>query len=155
MPARVEDEYFRRALRMMGEHERFSPSWAIFDIHVAQPDSPYFQSVMQSVFNQPVRPTRGFLYDMHEDGADHASLNGVVRDKLAEIFRLHGAVDMEPSLLIPVTSTDDEDKVMLLDKHGDPVVLPDNGILPLARLAARKAVTRIKRYHISDVYKPK
>jgi translation initiation factor 2-alpha kinase 4 len=78
-----------------------------------------------------------------------------VTEKLSEIFRLHGAVDVEPLLLLPITSEADRDKVTLLDKHGDPLVLPDNGILPLARLAARRDITRIKRFHIGDVYKPR
>jgi eukaryotic translation initiation factor 2-alpha kinase 4 len=86
---------------------------------------------------------------------EHASLNGVVCDKLAEIFHIHGAVAVEPLLLLPLNTEEDREKVALLDKHGDPLILPDNGILPLARLAARRDVTRIKRYHIGDVYKPR
>jgi translation initiation factor 2-alpha kinase 4 len=100
-------------------------------------------------------PTRSFTYDAHHDIPEHTSLNGVVKDKLAEIFRLHGAVDVEPLLLLPVNTEADRSKVVLLDKHGDPLVLPDNGILPLARLAARRDITRIKRFHIGDVYKPR
>jgi eukaryotic translation initiation factor 2-alpha kinase 4 len=103
------------------------------------------------------------MYDRQDDLPEHirqsqqqaAGLFPVVRARLTEIFRLHGAVDMDPMLLMPVTGEENENNVMLLDKHGDPLILPGDGILPLARLAAKREVTRIKRYHIGEVYKAK
>jgi translation initiation factor 2-alpha kinase 4 len=86
---------------------------------------------------------------------EHSLLNGVIINKLAEIFRLHGAVEMEPTLLLPVTKAEDQEKAIFLDKYGDAVMLPDHGLLPMARLAERRAQERIKRYHIGDVYKPR
>ncbi|KAJ8457370.1 hypothetical protein ONZ45_g18339 [Pleurotus djamor] len=138
LPPRLEDEYFRGALRMM-----------------AKPDSPHHQAVLSALFNQPVQPSRGFLYDREADLPEHANLNGIVVDRLASIFRLHGAVDIEPPLLMPVVNPEDEKThATFLDRHGDVVTLPNDLLMPFARLAARTSVKRIKRYHITDIYRP-
>ena len=72
------------------------------------------------------------------------------------IFRLHGAVDMEPPLLIPSTIAEEsEPQATLIDRHGDVVFLPDQALLPFARLAARNSVKRIKRFHIMNTYRAK
>lgn len=87
---------------------------------------------------------------------EHAALNDTVQERLASIFRLHGAVDMEPPLLMPVMEPDDEShQATFLDRHGDVVTLPDNILVPFARLAARGSLKRIKRYHIANIYRPK
>ena len=87
---------------------------------------------------------------------EHTSLNGVVHDTLAAIFRLHGEVDMEPPLLLPVTDlVDEKSRALLLDRHGDVVSLPNNALVPFARLAARNNTRRIKRFHIGDIYRPR
>lgn len=93
---------------------------------------------------------------MEAELPEHASLNDVVVERLAGIFRLHGAVDMECPLLMPVVDAEDEStQAAFIDKHGDIVTLPSNILLPFARLAARKNIRRIKRYHIANVYRPK
>lgn len=99
---------------------------------------------------------RGFLYDLEAELPDHATLNGIVIDRLVEIFRLHGAVDMEPPLLMPVTNMeDDRNRAMFLDRHGEVVTLPNSALIPFARLAARAELRRIKRYHVGDIYCPR
>lgn len=122
---------------------------------IAKPDSAHFQTVLSSLFSQPVKPisSKVLLYDHASDAPEHSALNGVVQQKLAEVFHLHGAVDMEPLLLMPRLNADEGEKPVLLDRHGNLVTLPDNGLVPFARLAARREVSRIKRYHIGDVYR--
>ncbi|KAK0199520.1 kinase-like domain-containing protein [Desarmillaria ectypa] len=138
LPSRLEDEYFKGALKMM-----------------TKPDSPHHQAVLASLFKQPPRPVRSFLYDHEAELPEHASLNGMVQDHLTAIFRLRGAVDMEPPLLMPITSTeDDKDHAVFIDRHGDIVKLPSSLLVTFARLAARGGITRIKRFHIADVYRP-
>ncbi|KAJ3791815.1 hypothetical protein GGU11DRAFT_51609 [Lentinula aff. detonsa] len=61
---------------------------------------------------------------------------------------------MEPPLLIPVTNSDDKTQATFVDCHGEVVALPNNLIVPFARLAAREKVQRIKRYHLSSIYRP-
>ena len=72
------------------------------------------------------------------------------------IFRLHGAVDLEPPLLLPVMDSKDEgNRAVLLDRHGEVVSLPNNALVPFARLAARSNTKRIKRFHIGDIFRAK
>lgn len=107
------------------------------------------------MFSQPPSKVRGFLYDAEAELPEHAALNDIVQDRIASIFRLHGTVYMEPSLLMPVANFESEhSQAMFLDRQGEVVTLPNNALVPFARLAARSNITRIKRYHIADVYKP-
>ncbi|GLB36853.1 putative anticodon binding domain of tRNAs [Lyophyllum shimeji] len=138
LPQRLEDEYFKGALSLM-----------------TKADSPHQQAVLNSLFSQPPRPSRGFIYDLEADMPEHAALNDIVQERLAGIFRLHGAVDMEPPLIMPVMDVEDESqKATFIDRHGDVVTLPDNMIVPFARLAARGNIKRIKRYHIGNIFRP-
>ncbi|KAG1849257.1 kinase-like domain-containing protein [Suillus subluteus] len=138
LPPRVEDEYFKGALRMM-----------------TKPDSPYHQGVLSALFNQPVNQARSYLYDIEAEIPEHAYLNDIVEDRIAAIFRLHGAVDMEPPLLIPSFNPEEcQNHATLIDRHGEMVCLPNNALVPFARLAARAGLRRIKRFHITNIYRP-
>jgi eukaryotic translation initiation factor 2-alpha kinase 4 len=122
----------------------------------AKPDSPHRQAVLAALFNQTSRGVRGYLYDNDVEHPEHASLNGIVRDTLSTIFRLHGAIEMAPPLLMPATDSDDDTtRVLFVDRHGEVVGLPNNALLPFARIAARNNLKRIKRFHIGDIYRPK
>ncbi|TRM58463.1 hypothetical protein BD626DRAFT_573474 [Schizophyllum amplum] len=135
LPPRVEEEYLKNALEMM-----------------AKPDSLHRSAVLSSLFNQPPRPARGYLYDADVPMSEHASLNYIAEERLAAVFRLHGAIDTEPPLLMTETSTNDS-HATFLDRFGDVVMLPADLIVSFARLAARKNSNRIKRYHIADIFK--
>ncbi|EJF61645.1 Serine/threonine-protein kinase [Dichomitus squalens LYAD-421 SS1] len=139
LPARVEDEYVKGALNM-----------------IAKADSPHLPAVLSTLFTQPVKPVRSYLYDIDSEPPEHASLNSLVIDHLEQIFHLHGAVDSETPLLMPVTNPveDDHNRAVYLDRHGEVVSLPHNALPPFARAAARAEYKRIKRYHICDIYRP-
>ncbi|KAG1764160.1 kinase-like domain-containing protein [Suillus placidus] len=138
LPPRVEDEYFKGALRMM-----------------TKPDSPYHQGVLSALFNQPVNQARSYLYDIEAEIPEHAYLNDIVEDRITAIFRLHGAVDMEPPLLLPLSNPEEsQNHATLIDRHGEMVCLPNNALVPFARLAARAGLRRIKRFHIMNIYRP-
>ncbi|KAI0696604.1 hypothetical protein BC835DRAFT_1341525 [Cytidiella melzeri] len=137
LPPKVEDEHFKNTLGM-----------------IVKSDSPYRQSMLTALFEQKPDPGHSFLYDSG-DVPEHAVLNGIVHDRMTQIFRLHGAVDMEPPLLLPVLNKEeDSSRAMFLDRNGKAVCLPENLFAPFARLAARIGIRRIKRYHIGDIYKP-
>ncbi|EKM74744.1 hypothetical protein AGABI1DRAFT_109872 [Agaricus bisporus var. burnettii JB137-S8] len=139
MPPRLEDENFKDALNLMAKH-----------------DSPYHQAVISSLFTQQPKISRSFLYDSQSDPPEHATaLNSTVQEHLVAIFRLHGAVDMEPPLLMPMMDQEDQKShATFIDRQGDVVGLPSNLILPFARMAARMGIKRIKRYHITNAYRP-
>ena len=93
---------------------------------------------------------------MQAEQPDYAVLNDIVKDRLTKIFHLHGAVDSEPPLLMPVMDVEEEkNQAAFIDPHGDIVALPNNILVPFARLAAKGSMKRIKRYHITNVYRPK
>ncbi|KDR70022.1 hypothetical protein GALMADRAFT_255390 [Galerina marginata CBS 339.88] len=138
LPERLEDEYFKNALRLM-----------------VKPDSAQHQTVLTTLFKQPPRPSRTFVYDQDADSPDYAPLNQTVQDQLEALFHLHGAVNMEPPLLMPVMDPEEEkSQATFIDRQGDIVALPNNILMPFARLAARQNIRRIKRYHITNVYRP-
>ncbi|KAI0354133.1 Serine/threonine-protein kinase [Trametes cingulata] len=138
LPPRLEDEYVKSAMKL-----------------IAKPDSPHLQAVLSTLFSQPVKAVRTYLYDADAEPPEHSALNTLVIDRLEQMFHLHGAVDIEPPLLMPVTNPkDDRSRALYLDRHGEVVMLPNNALVPFARAAARADIKRIKRYHISDVYHP-
>jgi eukaryotic translation initiation factor 2-alpha kinase 4 len=119
-------------------------------------DSPHYQTVLSSMFKQTPKPSRGFLYDSETEIPEYAPLNEAVQARLRTIFKLHGAVEMEPPLLMPVTAPPDEQKqALFIDRHGDMVMLPNELLVSFARLAARMGIRRIKRFHIANVYRSK
>ncbi|TFK23737.1 other/PEK/GCN2 protein kinase [Coprinopsis marcescibilis] len=138
LPPRVEDEYFNQALGMM-----------------AKPDTPHYQTVLSLLFKQPIKASRGFLYDKDLERPEYLSLASAVQDRLATLFKMHGAVDIEPPLLLPVVDREDEkNHATFIDRMGNVVSLPSNLLVPFARLAAKGNAKRIKRYHIANIYRP-
>ncbi|KAH9487410.1 eIF-2-alpha kinase GCN2 [Psilocybe cubensis] len=138
LPERLEDEYFKNALRLM-----------------AKPDTTHHQTALATLFKQPPRLSRAVVYDQDVDSPDYAPLNQTVQDQLVAIFHLHGAVDMEPPLLMPIMDPEEEkNQATFIDRQGDIVSLPNNILVPFARLAGRQNIRRIKRYHITNVYRP-
>jgi len=139
LPPRVEDEYFKGALRLM-----------------TKPDSQHHQMLLSALFNHPPKVVRTYLYDYELTLPDHYPLNGVVSERLASIFRLHGAVDSEPTLLIPILAPDDQSpQATFIDRHGDLVGLPTDLLVPFARSAVRHGIQRIKRYHLDTIWRSK
>jgi translation initiation factor 2-alpha kinase 4 len=66
------------------------------------------------------------LYDIEAEILVHAYLNDIVEDRITAIFRLHGAVDMERPLLLPLSNPDEsQNHATLIDRHGEMVCLPN------------------------------
>lgn len=57
---------------------------------------------------------------------------------------------------MPATdNNEDTTRVLFVDRHGEVVGLPNNALIPFARVAARNNLKRIKRFYIGDTYRPK
>ncbi|THH07416.1 hypothetical protein EW145_g3398 [Phellinidium pouzarii] len=136
LPPRIEDEYFTNALQAMTSQ-----------------NNQYYPAVLASLFSRPPRSARDPLYD--EGFPETAILRHGVVEHLDRLFRLHGARDVDVPLLMPLSDRhiENQHQVLLLDTHGEVLTLSSNALLPFARLAARKALTRIKRYHVADTYR--
>ena len=123
----------------------------------AKPDSPHYQTVLSLLFNRPPDRSRGYLYDKDLERPDFLTLSDAVQERLAFLFKLHGAINVDPLLLIPSSETDDADAnnyVTFLDKLGSLVCLPSNLLVPFARAAAVGNHKRIKRFHVGNIYRP-
>ncbi|KAG9310494.1 hypothetical protein JVU11DRAFT_9640, partial [Chiua virens] len=122
------------------------------DFTLAAPDSTHYQTLLSVLFKRPasqISQARNLSYDLEAEIPEHANLNPIVEDRLKTIFRLHGAIDMEPPLLVPSTNPEEnEPRATFIDKHGDVIFLPNQALIPFARMAARNSVKRIKRFHI-------
>ncbi|CUA75102.1 eukaryotic translation initiation factor 2-alpha kinase [Rhizoctonia solani] len=144
LPETLEDEYVKEALPM-----------------IVDPKRPHYEALLAKLFDQDPIPAKAFIYNMHAEIPDHAALYDTVRDKIVSVFHIQGAVSKEPILLAPnhnsnITSGSNEERqsVILLDRRGDLVTLPRHATTPFARLAAVEGTTRIKRYSISNAYRP-
>lgn len=84
--------------------------------------------MLASLFEQIPKRSRSFLYDAEIEANELSSVTSVVMERLAAIFRLHGAVDMEPPLLMSVFDTEQQtNQATFVDRHGGLVTLPNNG----------------------------
>ncbi|KIJ54354.1 hypothetical protein M422DRAFT_73814 [Sphaerobolus stellatus SS14] len=136
LPPKVQDEYIRDALHVM-----------------TQRGSVHYSEILNSFFNQEARPT-AFVYDRDFIPPTYAPLLPIIQDRLVEIFRMHGAIDSTLPLLLPKAQREEygPNTVFLVDRQGELLTLPRNGLIPMARRAAQHNIRRIKRYHIGDVY---
>ncbi|CAE6484348.1 unnamed protein product [Rhizoctonia solani] len=142
LPETLEDEYVKEALPM-----------------IVDPKRPHYEALLAKLFDQDPIPAKAFIYNMHTEIPDHAALYDIVRDKIVAVFHIQGAVSKEPVLLAPnhhsdEISNEERQSVILLDRRGDLVTLPRHATTPFARLAAIEGTTRIKRYSISNAYRP-
>ncbi|CDO76045.1 hypothetical protein BN946_scf184959.g3 [Trametes cinnabarina] len=141
LPPRLEDEYVKSAMKL-----------------IAKPDSPHLQAVLSTLFSQPMKAVRTYLYDADAEPPEHAALNTLVIDRLEQIFHLHGAVDIESPLLLPVTNPkEDRSRALFLDRHGEVVMLPNDALAPFARAAARadiKRHPRMSKVAVFDIITP-
>ncbi|KAJ1309999.1 hypothetical protein OPQ81_006755 [Rhizoctonia solani] len=142
LPETLEDEYVKEALPM-----------------IVDPKRPHYEALLAKLFDQDPIPAKAFIYNMHAEIPDHAALYDTVRDKIVAVFHIQGAVSKEPILLAPNhnsndISSEERQPVVLLDRRGDLVTLPRHATTPFARLAAIEGTTRIKRYSISNAYRP-
>ncbi|EJU02741.1 kinase-like protein [Dacryopinax primogenitus] len=136
LPERLENRRLEDALRLLVDKS-----------------GPHHQSLLTKLFSQPQDQIRPFVYDRAEQPS-YTFLQTVVEDYVKGIFRRHGAINMEPPLLLPVGPNDLDERTaaIYLDRQGNLVALPSNGFLPFARLVVRRNVTRIKRYALGQSF---
>ncbi|KAF8880897.1 hypothetical protein CPB84DRAFT_1817292 [Gymnopilus junonius] len=114
---RLEDELFKNALRLM-----------------SKPDSAHQQTAIATLFKQPPRPSRAFVYDQDTESPDYAPLN------------------QTPPLLMPIMDPEAEkSQATFIDRQGDIVSLPNQYPRSICKACCEHNIRRIKRYHISNV----
>ncbi|MCJ1421819.1 hypothetical protein MMC32_008186 [Xylographa parallela] len=142
VPLQVEDEIIRTAIQ-----------------GISDTNSPYYTKLLDALFssrNGEESSTKDLTYDMAVDpnlNSDDLLLQKMVKEKLTEIFRRHGAVETQRPLLLPNSRFYSNAAARLLDANGTLVQLPYDLTLPNARILAKQPLAVRKTYAFGDVYR--
>ncbi|KAF2184716.1 kinase-like protein [Zopfia rhizophila CBS 207.26] len=144
VPVQIEDEAVKEALKALSD-----------------PSSPHYQKMMAALFSQkPDKQVKDYAWDMGIGAASHSIkandvlLQNLVKDRLAMIFRGHGAVEIQRQLLLPWSDHYANNNVVkLFDPSGTLVQLPYDLTLPYARSIGRGAPFLEKTFTIGSVYR--
>ncbi len=149
IPVQIEDDLIRTALRLLNDSK-----------------SAFRPQLISAIFSQagtmqsdPAAILRNQTYDaaMGPNFAfDDLLLQSMVKEKLASIFRCHGAIEVNRPLLAPYSSyysNHSNAAVQMLDPNGTVVQLPYDLTLPNARILAKHPPPGRKTYTFGDVYR--
>lgn len=144
VPLQIEDESVKEALKALSDR-----------------DSPHYAKMMAALFSQkPDTQAKDFAWDMGVGTASKGVkandllLQNLVKDRLALVFRGHGAVETQRQLLVPWSSHYANNNVVkLFDPSGTLVQLPYDLTLPYARSIGRGAPFIEKTFTIGTVYR--
>ena len=140
LPAQLDQEIMKEALRT-----------------IAIPNTTIFSLLMSKLFSfeQDKEVDTTFDFDS-EFGYSHErySILTYVMEKATKRLRLHGAVHVDPSFLIPKTENIQEKSlVLLLDQNGTVLTLPYDLTYPFARYVAQQNISHLKRFHFGLVFR--
>ncbi|KAJ4989431.1 hypothetical protein SVAN01_05156 [Stagonosporopsis vannaccii] len=142
VPVQIEDEAVKEALKALSDR-----------------NSPHYAKMMTALFSQkPDTQAKDFTWDMGITAqtikANDVLLQNLVKDRLAMVFRSHGAVEVQRQLLLPWSDHyADNNVVKLFDPSGTLVQLPYDFTLPHARSIGRGAPFLEKTFTIGQVYR--
>ena len=142
VPVQIEDEAVKEALKALSDR-----------------NSPHYAKMMTALFSQkPDTQAKDYTWDMGTAAqnmkANDVLLQNLVKDRLAMVFRSHGAVEVQRQLLLPWSDHyADNNVVKLFDPSGTLVQLPYDFTLPHARSIGRGAPFLEKTFTIGQVYR--
>jgi translation initiation factor 2-alpha kinase 4 len=141
VPVQMEDEAVKEALKALSD-----------------PNSPHYTKMMAALFSQkPDTQVRDHAWDMGHSNdikLNDVLLQNLVKDRLAMIFRSHGAVEVQRQVLLPWSNHYANNNVVkLFDPSGILVQLPYDLTLPNARSIGRGASSLEKTFTIAQVYR--
>ncbi len=132
---------------------------------ITQPGSTHFPRLMERLFKPEQGPnaspsTLEYTYDVAGSSlTDSQAWHRVVKERLAVLFSRHGAIELNPPLLTPITSAvlpldgpNAARAAKFIDAQGHLVRLPTDGILQFARYTNRRGIERMKRYSFGARY---
>ena len=149
LPARIEQTVLQKTMR-----------------EILTPHSVHRYKAIQRLMQDEMKPISDILYDYDLQTAQlepackpmmRIGLRERVIESITEISKRHGAVRIEPALLIPKVSppAHEPNAVSMLDLQGDVVSLPWHPTVPFARHVARMHVMgTMKRFGIGQVFHP-
>ncbi|KAF1839024.1 Serine/threonine-protein kinase [Decorospora gaudefroyi] len=122
-------------------------------------NSPHYAKMMAALFSQrPDNQAKDQAWDLsattQTTKANDILLQNLVKDRLAMVFRSHGAVEIQRQLLLPWSNHyANSNVVKLFDPSGTLVQLPYDLILPYARSIGRGGTFLEKAFTIGQVYR--
>jgi translation initiation factor 2-alpha kinase 4 len=140
IPLQVEEETFRRAIIGL----------------LSDPNSPDYKKILSAIFSQSPRKIEDITWDMDSRGTPEANemlIQGLVKEKLMQIFRRHGAVETTRQSLFPRSGHYNNGVVRLLDSSGNMLQLPFDLTLPNARAIPRQDSSLEKTFSFGRVYR--
>jgi len=126
---------------------------------ISDPTSPYHAKLLDALFApkpEQELTSKNYTYDMNEGpigSANDLLLQQMIKERITEIFRHHGAVETPRLILIPNTHHYEKTAARLLDRSGTLVQLPFDLTLPNARMIAKSVVHPRKTYAFGDAYR--
>ena len=149
IPVQIEDDLIRTALRLLND-----------------PKSSFRPQLVSAIFSQarapqsdPVAILRDQSYDAEispNSTSDDLLLQSMVKERLASVFRCHGAIEVNRQLLTTSSSyysSFSNSAVQMLDSAGAVVQLPYDLTLPNARTLAKHPHPGRKTFTFGDVYR--
>ncbi|KAF2868375.1 kinase-like protein [Massariosphaeria phaeospora] len=144
VPVQIEDEAVKEALKALSDR-----------------NSPHYAKMMAALFSQkPDTQAKDHAWDIGISAGAPAMkpndllIQNLVRDRLASVFRGHGAIEVQRQLLLPwSTHYASNNVVKLFDPSGTLVQLPYDLTLPYARSIGRGAASLEKTFTIGSVYR--
>ena len=142
IPLQVEDEIVRTAIQ-----------------GISDTTSPYYTKLLDALFTRRQAEelaAKDYTYDLPVTSnyrSNDLLMHKSIKDKLTEIFRLHGAVETRRPLLMPGSHYYSNAAAHLLDPSGTLVQLPYDLTLPNARNLAKSLPPARKSYSFGDVYR--
>ncbi|ROV91433.1 hypothetical protein VSDG_07141 [Cytospora chrysosperma] len=105
---------------------------------VADPNSPFYEKILSTLFSRKVDPAKDFVWDMNAQRPAAAELlrQRVVKETLVSIFKCHGAVELPTPAIYP-HSAHNTNAVTLLDNNGTLLELPFDLKMGRARMLAK------------------
>lgn len=125
---------------------------------LSDPKSPYYQKMMAALFSRPNDQAKDLAWEMDSSAtiaANDLMLQSNVKQKLASIFRRHGALEVSRTFLFPRSIQYGSDAVQLLNSSGTLVQLPYDLTLPYARSIAKHAPPIGRSFTFGTVFRDK
>ncbi|KAJ4367032.1 eukaryotic translation initiation factor 2-alpha kinase [Neocucurbitaria cava] len=142
VPVQIEDEAIKEALKALSDR-----------------NSPHYAKMMAALFSQkPDTQAKDYAWDLGVTAqtikANDVLLQNLVKDRLAMVFRSHGAIEVQRQILLPWSDHYTNSSVVkLFDPSGTLVQLPYDLTLPYARSIGRGAPFLEKTFTIGQVYR--
>ncbi|RKF64023.1 eIF-2-alpha kinase GCN2 [Erysiphe neolycopersici] len=107
---------------------------------LTDPNSPYFNQITKNLFSLPNDMAKDHAWevpDFNSSSVDSLLTCSMIRQRLVEIFRHHGAIETTRSMLFPRSSHYGSNSMQLLERNGSILQLPYDLTLPYARVIAK------------------